>query len=557
MRVRLLGPVEVDGADGSPVELPAAKERSLVAALALCPGAEVATGSLIAALWGDEPPAAARKTLQTYVWNLRQALGSESIATAPAGYRLAIAAGDVDVQEFRRLTRAGDLAMREGRVAEARALLIGAEALWRGPALAGVASHTGLASEATRLEEERLSALEARIAADLAVGHVGHLVGELEALVAEHPLRERLWADLMLALYRSGRQADALRAYQRARAVLLDELGLEPGGELRRLEAAILSHDPSADGDDIPAALSATEPVRRSPVRYATTADGVAIAYQEAGAGPCAILAVPGFVHHLDIWWNAPTDALVRRLTSMGRLIVFDTRGMGLSDRPDVIDLDGWALDALAVLDAVGLERAVVLGIDDGALTAVRLASQHPDRVEALVLHHPTARHVVADDYAAGVDADVVESWVQNLERRWGTGVAISTAAPSLAADPAVRSYWARYQRLSASPTAAIRALRTALAADIRHLLAGVRAPTLVVHAERNRLVPLAQGLYVADGIAGAELVVLDSDVHLICVSDVLDQIADHIEDFLDRRVRSAGARGPDQARWSPATPPP
>ena len=136
------------------------------------------------------------------------------------------------------------------RRAALAALLTEAVALWRGDPFPGVAPHSGLANQAVRLKEEYLSALEARIGADLAAGCHGELVPELEALVREHPYREKLWGSLMLALYRSGRQADALDAYQRVRELLLEELGLEPGGELRRIEAAVLNHDPVLGGAD-------------------------------------------------------------------------------------------------------------------------------------------------------------------------------------------------------------------------------------------------------------------------------------------------------------------
>ena len=247
VRISLLGPLQVEGEPGT-VVLGAAKERSLLSALALTPGSIVSTDALIAALWGDDPPAAARKTLQTYVWNLRQALGAD--------VDLHRAAGLCAVRRRRRRRRqpvpstcarrratpcATRLTPSRSRGRSPRPSRCGAAT--RSP---GVASHTGLATEAVRLKEEYLSALEARIAADLADGRHAELVGELEALVRDHPFREKLWGSLMVALYRCGRQADALAAYQRVRELLLEELGLEPGGELRRLEAAILDHDPVA-----------------------------------------------------------------------------------------------------------------------------------------------------------------------------------------------------------------------------------------------------------------------------------------------------------------------
>ncbi len=397
-----------------------------------------------------------------------------------------------------------------------------------------MAPHTGLAAEGVRLKEEYLSALEARISADLAVGRDEGLVGELEAMVREHPFRERLSCYLMVALYRSGRQAEALAAYQRARTLLCTELGLEPGGELRRMEQAVLDHDPGLIAPTtVPSAP--TEAIARSPVRYARCPDGVSIAFQVAGDGPIDILAVSGFVSHLDIWWNAPTDRLVRRLTSIGRLISFDKRGMGLSDRPEDVDAAQWLDDAVAVLEAVGSQRAVVLGVSAGAPTALLLASRHPERVQALALVGGFARALAAPDYDVGLDLAIVESFVQNLEANWGTGVAISAYAPSRAKDPGVRDYWARYQQLSASPASATRFLWAALNADVRSVLPTIDVPTLVVHAERDVVVPVGQARYIADRIPGAELVVLDSDVHLICVSDVVDEITEAIDAFIGR----------------------
>ncbi len=537
VRVSLLGPLELDDVPGS-VVLSAAKERSLLSALALRPGSIVPTDALIAALWGDDPPAAARKTLQTYVWNLRQALGSDTISTEPTGYALRVDADDVDVTRFRALVRAGAAAARDGPASTARACLVEGVALWRGDPFVGVASHTGLAAEAVRLKEEYLSALEARVAADLADGRHSELVGELESLVREHPFREALWAHLMVALYRCGRQADALAAYQRVRTILCDELGLEPGGDLRRLESAILDHDPSL-GAPTPTSTSARAPgeraaLKRSPVRYARTPDDLSVAFQVAGEGPTDVLAVAGFISHLDLWWNAPTDRLVHRLTEMARLISFDKRGMGLSDRPAVVEPERWVDDALAVLDAAESERPVILGVSAGVVTALRLAAWHPERVRALILHGGYARAMADDDYEIGWDRDIVKAFAEELEQGWGTGVWLEAYAQSRARDPVVRDYWARYQQLSASPTSAMRFFWACMDDDVRALLPSISVPTILIHAERDPVVPLSHAQYMADRIDGAELVALDSDVHLICASDVIDELADVAQRFID-----------------------
>jgi DNA-binding SARP family transcriptional activator/pimeloyl-ACP methyl ester carboxylesterase len=538
----LLGPIKVEAGSSGEVVLGAAKERSLLAALALSPGVVVSADALVSALWGEAPPATARKTLQTYVSNLRRALGSEVVATDPSGYALRVAPDDVDVARFRALVREGEAALRDGSAARARDALARAILLWRGEPFSGVGPHTGLAGEAVRLREEYLTALETRVAADLAAGRHGELVGELEALVREHPFRERLWGQLMVALYRGGRQADALAAYRRARELLVEELGLEPGGELRRVEEAILNHDASLAvpaEPDIPvgAAAGVTGKILRSPVRYARSSDGVSIAYQVAGDGPVDILAIPGFVTHLDIWWNAPTDGLVRRLTSIGRLISFDKRGMGLSDRPESVDATRWVDDSLAVLEAVGASEVVVLGVSAGSPTAIRLASRHAARVRALILFGGGARTVAGPGYEIGHSRETLESFAANLERGWGSGVAISAYAPSRAKQPHVREYWARYQQLSAAPAAAMRYFWASVETDVTDLLSTIVAPTLVLHPERDLVAPVEWGRFMADRIPHAEFVGLDSDVDLICVSDVIDDMAEEIDAFIRRSV--------------------
>lgn len=199
VQVGVLGPVRAR-TDNGEVVLRAAKERSLLVVLALNAGSVVAPEVLIAALWGDAPPATARKTLQTYVSNIRRALGADVVHTEANGYRLSVARNAVDVLQFRSLVRDGEEALRTGETGRAREVLSAAIALWRGEPFGGVGAHTGLAAEAVRLREEYVSAVEARVAADLAAGEHAQLVGELEALVREHPFRERLWGHLMLAL---------------------------------------------------------------------------------------------------------------------------------------------------------------------------------------------------------------------------------------------------------------------------------------------------------------------------------------------------------------------
>jgi predicted ATPase/DNA-binding SARP family transcriptional activator len=233
VQVRLLGPLEVDGDDGRRAELGGRQAQALVALLAIDANRAVPVSRLIDELWPDDPPASARKTVQTYVSRLRKALGEERLQTAADGYRLVAAPDEIDAAEFPRLVDAGSFDE--------------ALALWRGPALTGLEVVPALAVEAERLEQARADALERRADAALAAGEHARLVPELEALVREQPVREALRARLMLALYRSGRQADALETYRQGRALLADELGLEPSEALRDLERRILAQDPELD----------------------------------------------------------------------------------------------------------------------------------------------------------------------------------------------------------------------------------------------------------------------------------------------------------------------
>lgn len=245
--VLILGPLEVV-AGGASLRLGGRTQRALLALLALHAGELVPRETLQAALWPQADGEAARRNLKSYVHSLRKALGpaSELLGTRPGGYRLDLPPDSVDAGRFERQAADGRRALQAGEPARAAALLREALALWRGEVLADLADEPFVVAAATRLSLLRLEALENRIEADLALGRHAELVGELQALVAEEPLRERLVGQLMLSLYRSGRQADALDAFGRARAAL-DELGLEPGRELRDLQGAVLRHAPSLD----------------------------------------------------------------------------------------------------------------------------------------------------------------------------------------------------------------------------------------------------------------------------------------------------------------------
>ena len=259
---RILGPLEVVDREQA-VLLGGPKQRALLAILLLRRGEAVSSDRLIDQLWGERPPATAAKTLQGYVSHLRKALGNEVLLTRGGGYLLAVAPGQVDAERFEALAVDARRALANGDASAARELLGSALGLWRGEPLADLAYEPFAQGEIARLEEARLAALEDRFDADLALGFHRDVVAELEGLVKLHPHRERLLGQLMLALYRSGRQADALDVYRRGRQVLGDELGLAPGPELRALEQRILTQDPALKTPTtMPPARGPTEPAR-------------------------------------------------------------------------------------------------------------------------------------------------------------------------------------------------------------------------------------------------------------------------------------------------------
>ena len=244
-RIGILGPVELAGE--GPVRLGGVKERCLLAALAVHCGEAVSAGGLVDALWADDPPRTAAKTLQNYVLRVRRALAGWAglaIVTQPAGYCLRASPGMVDAVLAESLIGEGRREMAGGDPAAAARLLRQALGLWRGPALQEFADRPFAAAEASRLEELREAALEDLFDAELALGRHHEVVGELEALVTGGPLRERRWGQLMVALYRDGRQAEALDAFDRLRQVLEQDLGVDPGAELRDLHQAILRQSP-------------------------------------------------------------------------------------------------------------------------------------------------------------------------------------------------------------------------------------------------------------------------------------------------------------------------
>jgi DNA-binding SARP family transcriptional activator/pimeloyl-ACP methyl ester carboxylesterase len=531
MRFRVLGPLEVRGADGETRDLPAAKERLVVATLLARANSVVGVDTLVDVLWDDDPPRTAGKTLQTYISSVRHAIGADRIVTRAPGYVLRVDDDGFDSAVFVDLAEAGHRQLSQGQAAAALKLFRDALALWRGGAYEEFAGRAFFIGECTRLAELRWNVLEASIDAQLAMGEHQQVLGLLESLVGEHPLRERFWAQLMLAQYRSGRQADALQSYQRARRTLAEQLGIDPGAELRQLEQAVLLQDPALDLRITAGAAREGDDFVPPTTHYAPVGDAF-VAYQTLGEGPDDLLYVPDWWSHVEGIWEHPTPrSFLRRLASGRRLVLFDSRGTGLSDpidRSASYTLEDWVDDARAVLDTVGSRQAVVYAASVGVRMSLLFAAQHPERVRALVLVNGSPS--MADTPPGRVGFDEA---LRRMTARWGSGPGFAEVLPHADEDAVFAAWFARFQRMGVSPGQLAGRMRMFWDTNIDEVAPLVSVPTLVMHRRDNKVSPLASGRRIADLIPGAEFVELDGDDHFWAAGDT-EPILAELEAFLD-----------------------
>ena len=270
--------------------------------------------------------------------------------------------------------------------------------------------------------------------------------------------------------------------------------------------------------------------------RYAQAPDGVSIAYQVLGDGPRDLVWVPGWVSHLEAAWEEPTLArFFERLASFSRLILFDKRGTGMSDRGSVSELptlETRMSDVLAVCDAVGSDRAALLGVSEGAPMCALFAATYPGRTTAIILFGGYARRLEAPDYPIGSSLEAREAFHEEIARDWGGPVGLDIRAPSRIHDERFRANWARYLRMGASPAAVLALTRMNAEIDVRPILGSIRVPTLVVHRSGDRTIPVEAGRYLAEHIPKASLVEVPGDDHLPWIGDP-DRVLGEIEEFL------------------------
>ena len=419
----ILGPLEVSRS-GCVVALGGPRQRAVLAVLVLEANRVVSMDRLAEDIWGGHPPEGWATTLQTYVFHLRRALepgrargvAGDVLVTRDRGYLLRVDREHLDAALFQDRFTAGRAALDAGRYAEAAETLREALDLWRSGVLADLAGYAFTRPEAARLEELRLAALEARIDADLALGRHDTLTGELERLAAEHPLRERLHGQLMLALYRCGRQAEALAAYRRARDLLAGELGIDPGEPLRRLHASVLAHDPALDWSDSRQGPAEAHPAGAAPPAASPT-------LEQRGPGPAAGSRVRGWGQwrgrRLLVAGLALAVAAAAAIVAVARPWAGGPAGLP-GNTVGLIDTAGARVGA-----AVSVGSPAGLAYGDGSVWAV-------DSTEGSLSRINPATHAVIDQIPVGSAPTAVtvtgqDVWVTNSGD--GTVSQINTAA--------------------------------------------------------------------------------------------------------------------------------
>jgi DNA-binding SARP family transcriptional activator len=470
LEFRLLGPLEVIE-HGQVLALGRGRQRSLFGALLLHGNEVVSTDRLIDALWGQTPPMTAPKSIQVYVSRLRKELGEGRLLTQAPGYVLNVDRSELDLGRFEQL-------LAEARSADphnAAQKLRRALALWRGPALADLAYEPFVQTEIARLEELRWVALEQRIEADLASGRHAELVGELEALVAEHPLRERLRCQLMLALYRSARQAEALDSYRHAQRELSAQLGLEPSEELKRLEQAILRQDPALDlveNGSRPAVATQARAPDRSLLIVPTRLEGV-----EALVHLAAPLATS----------EHPRELIIARVVERADLPAATT---ALAELRAALLADGLAVRTAAFSSPTPAEDVVRLASREGVDLLLMDADRSPLEGDVgLVLEHAACDVAMLVEAGGSLRTGPVlvpfgAAWHDWAALELGAWVARATGAPLRLIGAASHD---RRRGRDASRLLADASL-------IVQRIAGVAAEPLMASPGRKEVIALAQG---------------------------------------------------------------
>jgi DNA-binding SARP family transcriptional activator/pimeloyl-ACP methyl ester carboxylesterase len=496
VEIRLLGGfgVSVDGRRVPPQAWQHRRASDLVKLLALAPTHRLHREQVMDALWPDLLPGAGSANVRKAAHYARAALGSKDAVVLRQDHVHLWPDAELGV-DAERFETEGHLALRAGD-AEACAAV--------------AAGYTG-----ELLPDQRYEEWAGERRRDLGVLYLQLLrrAGLWEQVVAEEPTDEPAHRALIRMYADAGNRSGALEQYHRLRGALA-ELGLRPTEETQALYREIAHAPPAA-----------------SPIAYVET-DGVNVAYQLVEGGPADLLMIPGWISHLALDWEEPYWVRwCERMTGFARLIRFDKRGTGLSDRPPGVQaLEERMEDAHAVLDAVGVERAHVLGWSEGGPLAMLLAATHPERVLSLVLYGTQACFRREADYPWGATDEKRETFSAAVAREWGELAFASHFAPG-GDDQFVRR-WATYQRAGASPSSAAELNRMNLSIDARSLLPEIQVPTLALSRRGDPIAPSEAGRYIAEHVEDARFVALEGEDHIMWLGDS-EALCAEIEGFV------------------------
>lgn len=521
LEVRLLG-FPALSLDGQRVGLALRKGLALVAYLADM-RAPVSRDQIATLLWPEADAEAARARLRRTLHKVNAAFPASLVQGDRATLSLSPAFETrVDTQAFE--TACGSGAFDE-------AARIYADDFLAGLSLDAEAFDEWAFFRREALRSKLVQALERLIERALQAGDGRGALAAATRLVALDPLSENAQRHLIAAHLSLGDKAAAERQYA-AFAQLLDaELGVAPSAETRAHLDAVTDR-----------------PERPPPrTRYAERG-GIHIAYQVVGSGAHDIVFVPGFVSHVERIWDEPScRALLDALSGMGRLIVFDRRGVGLSDRVGAAPtVAATAEDLLAVIDAVGSKRVVLIGASEGGPGCIHFAALHPERLAGLVLYGSLAKGSWAPDYPFVLKHGQYDAWLQRLVRDWGGAAELATFAPSLAGNAQAKSWWAALLRAASSPGAIRSVLEALRDSDVRLLLPRVTTPTLVLHRRDDRAVRIEAGRAMAKAIPGARFVELDGADHWMWAGNthkVLDALQVFMRTLPDKKAVPSARR--------------
>lgn len=348
---------------------------------------------------------------------------------------------------------------------------------------------------------------------------LAYLIEHRDRAVSKEEIQEAVWTGLYVT------EASLTRAVMKARRALADDS--EHQAVIRTVHGHGYRFVADLDCDEEATFIGAELSVSASPVRFTKSGD-VHIAWREFGARARTILLIPGFVSHLEIALEPPgMIELIEGLCAFGRVVTFDRRGVGLSDRigyPPTAEHTGQ--DIAAVLDAAGADTAVLMGVSESGPASALFAAAHPERTEALIIYGSMSKGLRSDDYPWGLSDEQYAAWLDLLERDWGKPVSLEFFAPSLTHDAAFRDWWAKFLRQGSSPGTVRDVIGALRDIDVRPMLGDIRCPTLVLHRKDDRAILFGAGRNLAELIPGARLVALEGGDHLFFVGNVQAMLA-------------------------------